>query len=182
LSLWNLVLTGYPSSGKTLLARKIVQERSNFARISGDDLRTMLFNEQIPSRDEELLYSTLTITRDELLRRQYNVIIDTTAPTNRTRSHFMRTKVPNVDSLLIVVVASRNSLLERTRARGHFGAVEAWDKSWEPPASNTPRFKFRNDNLEEFNTNYYVVSELLNSRIHPYRRRFLSNRFPRVHG
>jgi hypothetical protein len=28
------------------------------------------------------LYSVLAIIRDELLRRQYNVIIDTTAPTN----------------------------------------------------------------------------------------------------
>ena len=182
MSLWNLVLTGYPSSGKTLLARRLVQDRPNFVRVSGDDLRTMFFNEPIPSRDEELLYSMLTIIRDELLRRQYNIVIDTIAPTNRTRSYLMSTKVPNVDSLLIVVVASRDSLLERTRARGHFGAVEAWDRSWEPPASDVPTFKFRNDNLEEFNTNYHVFTELLNSRIHPYRRRFLSNIFPRVLG
>ena len=107
--LWNLVLTGYPSSGKTLLARRVVQDRSNFVRISGDDLRKMFFNEPIPSRDEELLYSMLAIMRDELLRRQYNVIVDTTAPTNRTRSYLMGTKVPNVDGLLIVVVASRIS-------------------------------------------------------------------------
>jgi len=180
LPLWNLVLTGYPSSGKTLLARRLVQDRPNFARISGDDLRTMFFNEPIPSRDEELPYSMLTIMRDELLRRRYNTIIDTTAPTNRTRAFLMNSKVARVDSLLIVVVASRQSLLERTRARGHFGAVEAWDKSWETPQSNIPTYKFRNDNLEEFNTNYYVLTELLNSRIHPYRRRFLTNIFPRV--
>jgi predicted kinase len=180
LPLWNLVLTGYPNSGKTLLARRLVQDKPNFARISGDDLRTMLFNEPIPSRDEELPYSMLAIMRDELLRRRYNIIIDTTAPTNRTRSFLMNTKVPRVDILLIVVVASRHSLLERTHARGHFGAVEAWDRSWEVPPSNIPTYKFRNDNLEEFNTNYYVLTELLNSRIHPYRRRFLSNIFPRI--
>jgi predicted kinase len=169
------VLTGYPSSGKTLLARRLVQDRSSFARISGDDLRTMFFNEPIPSRDEELLYSILAFTRDELLRRQYSTVLDTTAPTNRTRHFLTNTKVPRVESLLIVVVASRQSLLERTHARGHFGAVEAWDRSWESP-------KFRNDNLEEFNTNYYVLTELLNSRIHPYRKRFFSNFFPRVRG
>jgi hypothetical protein len=116
-------------------------------RTSGDDLRKMFFNEPIPSRDEELLYSMLAMIRDELLSRQYDVTIDTTAPTNRTRSHLMRTNVSNVDSLLIAVVASRDSLLERTRGRGHFGAVEAWDRSWEPPASDISTYKFRNDNL-----------------------------------
>lgn len=180
--LWNLVLTGYPSSGKTLLARRLVQDQSDSVRISGDDLRTMFFNEPIPSRDEDLLYSTLTAMRDELLRRSCNVVIDTTAPTNNTRSYLMRTKVPDVDRLLVVVVASRESLLERTRAGGHFGTIEAWDRSWEPPAKGVRTFKFRNDKLEEFGTNYYVLTELLNSRIHPFRKRFLSNIFPRIHG
>ncbi len=94
----------------------------------------------------------------------------------------MRTKVPNVDSLLIVVVTSRDSLLERTRARGHFGAVEAWDRPKGLPARNLPTYKFRNHNLEEFNTNYYVLTELLNSRVHPFRKRFLSNIFPEILG
>ena len=178
--LWNLVLTGYPSSGKTLLARRLVQDKLDFVRISGDDLRTMFFNEPIPSRDEDLIYSTLGHIRDELLGRGYNVVIDTTAPTNQTRSFLMRTKVQRVHSLLVVVVASRESLLERTRARGDLGAVEAWDKAWEPPMQGVPTFNFRSDNLTEFGTNYYVLSELLNSKIHPFRKRFFSNIFPRT--
>ena len=80
--LWNLVLTGYPSSGKALLSRRLVQDRPNFVRISGDDLRKMFFNEPVPSRDEELLYSMLAIIRNELLRRQYDIIIDTTDQMN----------------------------------------------------------------------------------------------------
>ena len=131
------MLTGYPSSGKTLVARRLVQEKADFVRASGDDLRTMFFNEPIPSRDEDPVYSTLTVMRDEMLRRGYNVVVDTTAPTKKTRSYLMRTRVPNVDGLLIVVVANREALLERTRARGHFGAVEAWDKSWEPPGERS---------------------------------------------
>ena len=55
----NLMLTGYPSSGKTPLARRLVQDTQSFMRISGDDLRTMFFNEPAPSRDEDLLYSML---------------------------------------------------------------------------------------------------------------------------
>jgi hypothetical protein len=135
----------------------------------------MFFNEPMPPRDEDLIYSTLAVVRDGLLRRYYTVVIDTTATTNRTRSFLMQTNVTNVDSLLILVVASREALLERTRARGHFGAVEAW----QPPTKEGPTFKFRNDNLEEFGTNYHVLTELLSSKIHPFRKRFLSNVFPR---
>jgi len=180
LPVWNLVLTGYPSSGKTLLARRLVQDNQTFVRISGDDLRVMFFNEPAPSRDEDLLYSMLVFTRDELLRRQRSVIIDTTAPTNRTRSYLMDARVPGVNSLLVVVVASRSTVIDRTRAKGHFGAVEARDKSWEPPKTDVPTFKFRNDNLEEFGTNYYVLAELLNSKVHPFRKRYLSSIFPRI--
>jgi len=70
--------------------------------------------------------------RDEVLRRRCNVAIDTTAPTNRMRSLAMQTKLASVDSLL-VVVASREALIERTAARGHSRAVEAWDGSWKLP-------------------------------------------------
>lgn len=94
----------------------------------------------------------------------------------------MRTKLPNVDSLLIVVLASKDSLLEGTRAGGNFDPVEAWDRSWELPASDVPTYKFRDDNLGEFNTNCHVLTELLYCKIHPFRKRFLSNIVPKILG
>ncbi|MEM2903728.1 MAG: hypothetical protein QXR00_04440, partial [Candidatus Bathyarchaeia archaeon] len=65
--LWNVVLSGYPRSGKTTLARRIVADYPHFARISVDDLRAMLFNETFPCRDEFLVYSLIADLRDKLL-------------------------------------------------------------------------------------------------------------------
>jgi tRNA uridine 5-carbamoylmethylation protein Kti12 len=57
--LWNIVLSGYPKSGKTLLARRLVAENTCFTRVGVDELREMLFNEVPPCRDEFLLYSLI---------------------------------------------------------------------------------------------------------------------------
>jgi len=84
--LWNIVLSGYPKTGKTLLAKRLVADSKNFARIGVDDLRTMLFNEVPPCRDEFLVYSLLAEIRDSLLKRGYSVIIDSTTPDNVNRA------------------------------------------------------------------------------------------------
>ena len=125
---------------------------------------------------------TLAMMREELLTCQHNVVIDTTVPANRTRSYLMRTKVQSVDSLLIVVVASRESVLERTRARSHFGRSKRGTKYGKPPHRGFQPFKFRSDTLEDLGTDYYVLTELslLNSMFHPFRNRFLSNVSPRL--
>jgi hypothetical protein len=60
------------------------------------------------------------------------------------------------------------------------GAVEAWDKAWENPTGNMPVMKFRNNSLAEFETSYYVLTDLLRSKVNPYRRRFTGNLFPRI--
>jgi hypothetical protein len=41
-------------------------------------------------------------------------------------------------------------------------------------------FKFTSDSPEELSTDYRVLTELPNSRIHTFRRRFLSNIFPSI--
>lgn len=79
--LWNLALTGYPSSGKTFVARILVQDKIDFVRITGDDVRTTFFNKKMPSRVEDLICSTPALVRHEFLRQHYNVVIDATAPT-----------------------------------------------------------------------------------------------------
>jgi len=40
--------------------------------------------------------------------------------------------------------------------------------------------KFRNDDKSSFETSYYLLTELLRSRVNPYRRRFQGNIFPRI--
>ncbi|MDI6690728.1 MAG: hypothetical protein QME50_02525 [Candidatus Bathyarchaeota archaeon] len=46
--LWNIVLSGYPRSGKTMLAKRLIAENPYFARVGVDELREMLFNETPP--------------------------------------------------------------------------------------------------------------------------------------
>ncbi|MGO9643111.1 MAG: AAA family ATPase [Candidatus Bathyarchaeia archaeon] len=177
---WNLVLSGYPGSGKTVLARRLVTDNSNFIRLSVDDIRLMYFGSTEPSEDEEFVYNCLASLRDLALRSGYSSILDCTAPTNTTREFLLNTKVENAIRLLVQMVVDKKELERRNQERGIAGAVDAWDRSWQPPATNMPVMKFRNDDKNSFETNYYLLTELLRSKVNPYRRRFLGNIFPRI--
>jgi len=180
MALWNIVLSGYPGSGKTILAIKLVAENSNFVRLSVDDLRKMFYGTSEPALDEDFVYMCLASLRDLALRQGHNVIIDSTAPRNSTRDFLLRTKVEGVVRLLVLMVVNKSELERRNQDRGMVGVAEAWDKIWEPPLSIMPVMKFRNDNKTIFDTSYYLLTELLRSKVHPYRRRFLGNFFPQV--
>ena len=178
--LWNLVLSGYPGSGKTILTRRLVSENPGFIRLSVDDLRDMFFGPVEPPKEDEFVYDCLASMRDQALRNRRSVVLDSTAPRNSTREFLLNAKVPNVVRLVVLIVVEKSELKGRNRARGMEGAVEAWDRNWENPPSNMPVMKFRNNSLAEFETSYYVLSELLRSKVHPYRRKFLANLFPRI--
>jgi predicted kinase len=180
LPLWNLVLSGYPGSGKTVLARRLVSENVSFVRISVDELRGMFFGPIEPPKDDEFVYNCLASLRDLVLRSGRSVVLDSTAPRNATRQLLLNTKVEDVVRLVVLFVVEKNELEGRNRERGIMGAVEAWDKNWENPSSNMPVMKFRNNSLAEFETSYYVLTDLLRSKVNPYRRRFTAHLFPRV--
>lgn len=177
--LWNLVLSGYPGSGKTVLARRLVSENRNFVRLSVDDLRDMLFSRIEPPKEEEFVYNTLTAMRDLMLRSRRSVVLDCTAPSNITRDFLLNARVQGVVSLVVLMIVEKTELEGRNRERGMQGAVEAWDKAWEKPSPRMPVMKFRNNSLSEFETSYYILTELLRSKVHPYRPRFLSHIYPR---
>ena len=178
--LWNLVLSGYPASGKTVLARRLVAEQPNFLRLSVDDMRNMFFGSNEPSTEEEFMYTGLASLRDLALRMGHNVVLDCTAPKNSTRNFLLNTRVQGVIRLVVLFVVEKTELEGRNRERGMVGAVDAWDKTWETPTRDIPVFKFRNNSLTEFETSYYVLTDLLRSKVHPYRRRFLGNLFPQI--
>ena len=178
--LWNLVLSGYPGSGKTVLARRLVADQPNFLRLSVDDLRSMFFGSAEPSSDEEFVYTCLTSMRDLALRSGHSVVLDSTSPRNDTRQLLLNTRVQGVVRLLVVLVVDKKELGRRNRERGFQGAVEAWDRSWDNPLSTMPVMKFRNNSASNFETSYYLLTELLRSKVNPYRRRFLANLFPRI--
>jgi len=163
-----------------VLARRLVSEDRNFVRLSVDDLRSMFFGPVEPPKEEEFVYNSLATLRDLVLRSGQSVVLDSTAPRNTTRRFLLNTRVEGVIRLVVVFVVDRNELEGRNRERGMVGAVEAWDKSWENPPATMPVMKFRNNSLAEFETSYYVLTDLLRSKVNPYRRRFIANLFPRI--
>jgi predicted kinase len=180
LPLWNIVLSGYPGSGKTVLARRVVSENPDFVRLNVDDLRDMFFGRIEPPEEEEFVYSTLSALRDIALRHRHSVILDSTTPKNSTRNLLLNTRVKGVIALLVVVMAEKNELIGRNRERGMEGVVEAWDKAWENPTLMMPVMKFRNNSLAEFETSYYILNEVIRSKFNPYKRRFLGHVYPKI--
>jgi predicted kinase len=177
--LWNIVLSGYPKTGKTLLARRLVAENQRFARIGVDELRTMLFNEIPPCRDEFLVYSLIAEIRDSLLEKGYSVVIDSTAPDNVTRQFLLATKIKNVNRLVILFNVEREVIIERNiEAFGDASSVFAWDERWETVHGGIPIFKFKSNDMEEFNAYYIRLKELLESEVHPFRPEFHRTSLP----
>ena len=174
------MLSGYPGSGKTKLAQRLVSDREDFVRLNVDDLRSMYFGTTKPSKQEDLVYDTLVTIRDAVLRKGLSVVIDTTAPDNRMRDLLLSTRMRNVTQLLILMAVDKNVLEDRNRKRGVIGAVEAWDKVWQSPSKNLPVMKFRNDSPAEFETSYYVLTDLLTSKVHPFKRRFFTHIYPQI--
>jgi len=171
--LWNVVLSGYPNSGKTVLARRLTAEYQGFARINVDELRQMLFNEIPPCRDEYTIYSLIAAMRDALLERGYSVVIDSTAPDNVTREFLMTTPAERINELLIVLNVEREILIKRNVERcGDANLVFAWDKRWEEPRRECCLFKFRSNNMEESDSSYSLLTELLESETHPFKSEF----------
>jgi predicted kinase len=178
--LWNLVLSGYPGSGKTVLAQRLTSENRGFVRLSVDDLRAMFFGPIEEPKDDEFVYNCITMLRELVLRSGRSVVVDSTAPRNTTRELLLSTKVPGVTRLVVLFMVEKNELEGRNRERGMIGAVQAWDKTWENPLSSIPVMKFRNNSLAEFETSYYILTDLLRSKVNPYRRRFTAHIFPRI--
>ena len=175
---WNIVLSGYPGSGKTVLARRLVSENPTFVRLSVDDVRSMFYGTTQPSTNEEFVYTCLASLRDLALRKELNVVLDCTAPRNSTREFLLRTKAEGVVRLLVIMVVSKSELDRRNRERNLVGATDAYDQAWETPLTRMPVMKFRNENQASFDTSYYLLTELLKSNVSPYRRRFMEHMFP----
>lgn len=174
------MLSGYPASGKTKLAQRLVSENRDFVRLNVDDLRAMYFGKTEPSEQDEFVYDSLATLRDTTLGGRRSVVIDTTAPGNDMREFLLATRVRNVTQLLILMVVEKSVLEERNRKRQLLGAVEAWDKVWQNPTKNMPVMKFRNSSAAEFETSYYILTDLLTSKVHPYKRRFFTHIYPRI--
>jgi predicted kinase len=174
------VLSGYPGSGKTKLAQRLVSDNRDFVRLNVDELRAMYFGGSEPSEEEDFVYDTLATLREAALGSRRSVVIDTTAPNNDMRDFLLTTRIRNVTRLLILMVVEKTVLEDRNRKRQFIGAVDAWDKAWQNPSNNMPVMKFRNNSPTEFETSYYILTDLLSSKVHPFKRRFFTHVYPRI--
>jgi predicted kinase len=74
-----MILVGIPASGKSTWAKDFVNQNPNWIRVSRDDYRLMLKNQQIcDSKIESLINVILNQTITTSLVLGYNVIIDNT--------------------------------------------------------------------------------------------------------
>jgi len=140
----------------------------------------MFFGPMEPSNEEEFVYNVFGALRDLALKNGRSVILDSTAPKNSTRDFLLNTRVEGVVRLVVLMLVEKNELAGRNQARGMKGVLDAWDKVWENPSLSMPVMKFRNNSIGEFETSYYVLQDLLKSKVNPYRRRFLGYIYPRI--
>jgi predicted kinase len=177
--LWNIVLSGYPRAGKTILAKRLVTDNSCFVRVGVDELRKMFFCEAYPCRDEFLVYSMIAEIRDMLLKNGYSVVIDSTAPDNVTRQFLLSTRVKLVNRLLVMLNVDKEILIKRnTEKFGDAHPVFAYDKRWEEPKRNIAIFKFKSNTPAEFEAYYARLTELLESEMHPFKPEFYRSPLP----
>ncbi len=170
---WNVVLSSYPRSGKTTLAKRLVADYPYFARLSVDELREMFFYETYPCRDEFLVYSMIAEIRDALLEKGYSVVIDSTAPDNVTRQFLLTSKVTVANALLVILNVEKEIFVERSIKKfGSKRPVAAYDKRWENPKGGIAVFKFRSNNPTEFEAYYARLKELLESEMHLFKPEF----------
>ena len=115
--LWTILVIGPPTSGKSSLARRLVQALPDSVRINPDDLRTMMYDDPRPVHDEDLLYMEISNLRDLSLSNGHSVIIDATAPRRLTRRYLFGGE-GNRSRRLIVVMDVDGPVLQQRSVAG----------------------------------------------------------------
>jgi len=159
--LWTILVIGPPTSGKSSLARRLVQSVKGSVRINPDEVRLMLFDDLAPVHDEDLVYKTLISLRDLSLAYRHSVIIDSTAPRRSTREYLLSGSSRS-RHLIVIMDVDKKILLERAREHGKLRPFRAFQEIWQEPHNSLPLFKFKNDNKEQFETSFYLLMEYIN--------------------
>jgi predicted kinase len=159
--LWTILVIGPPTSGKSSLARRLIQSVKDSVRINPDEVRLMLFNDLAPVHDEDLVYKALTSLRDLSLKHRHSVVIDSTAPRRSTREYLLAGGSRS-RHLIVIMDVDKKILLERAREHDKLRPLRAFQEIWQEPHNNLPLFKFKNDNKEQFETSFYLLMEYIN--------------------
>ena len=159
--IWTILVIGPPTSGKSFLARRLLQNLRDSVRINPDEVRLMLFNDLAPEHDEDLVYKELSSLRDLALAYGHSVIIDATAPRHITREYLLSGSHKS-QHLIVVMDVDKKVLEERARREGKIMPLKAFEAVWQEPHHGLPLFKFKNDNRQQFETSFYILMEYIN--------------------
>lgn len=72
------ILQGLPGSGKSQIAKKIVDETGNTKRLNKDDFRAMFDNSKWSGHNEKFILTIRNLSIEEALKNKFNVVVDDT--------------------------------------------------------------------------------------------------------
>ena len=144
-NLYLVMVSGYPSSGKSRLTTELARS-DQWKRLSMDDIRTELFQiadvSKFTLEQRRKTKETLILRRDRYLLKGKNVVIDRGAVNNRSRRDTLKVskatsgKLPTaLRRFFISLRVERNEILRRAYKRGHLEIVGVgdFDRLWEEP-------------------------------------------------
>ena len=162
-----VVLTGYPHSGKTIVAEFLVKH--GFVRLELDEVRRELFGKGFPhisSEEEREARLWFHYKKIDLLSRGKNVVLDTCSTTNTDRVENLLLpesllKKLNVKKYIICIsvirgILEKRNLEDKERDRKLFRKVfRDIDKHWDNPRTykdwqtNVKILVYKNNNLKD---------------------------------
>lgn len=177
-----VVMTGYPSSGKSRLTNYLVKEYG-FVRLDFDLIRNALYGgdfsdlniggEQKSSMLEAMV-SGVDLLKIHYLSKGFNVVVDSAAPTNKSRQERLDTKLLeklsysdlsnlDVQKYLFCVSADREIISQRNLQRGRdpIKGFEIFDSIWEDPVEEGYELiNFQSTTEQDFIESTQIIDEL----------------------
>jgi predicted kinase len=159
--LWTILVIGPPTSGKSSLARRLVQALPDSVRINPDDLRLMMYDDLRPVHDEDLVYQEISAMRDLSLSGGHSVVIDSTAPRRLTRRYLFGGEGNRSRRLIVVMDVDGPVLQQRSVAGNKADPLRSFQSVWQEPGDAIPLFKFKNNDTEQFETSFFLLMQYI---------------------
>ena len=146
-----LILIGIPASGKSTWAKEFVQKNSNWIRVSRDDFRLMLRNEQMcEPKVEDLITNLVNQSITKSLSKKLNVIVDATNVREKYINEFIEKFKYSADIDYRVFDISLSKAIERDAARTAKVGKEVIEKMYENYKILLDSFHFQPVTKNEF--------------------------------